>query len=87
MSADPELSRAAQGRGAESPRHEAGSREGQRRPGPESARAHRGLRGPHVFPREPEQTGILHGSRKPWLLTLLHFYNSFVDVQIVCCNL
>lgn len=73
MSADREISRAAQGRSAESPRHEASSWEGQRRPGPESGHPNRGLRGPHVFPREPEQTGILHGPRKHWLLTAVVF--------------
>lgn len=69
---DPELSRSAQRCSAEKPRQEAGSWEGQRRPAPEPEHPNRGLRWPHVFPREPEQTGIQHGSRKHWLLTLVH---------------
>lgn len=64
MSTAPELPGAGQSGGAESARGPTVSREGQRGPGAESARPHRGLRGRHVFPGEPEQTGLLHGPRQ-----------------------
>ena len=70
---DREVSWATEGCGTEIPCLEAGSREGQRRPHPESGDPNRRLHGPHVFLGQREQTGILHGSRKHWLLIVLHF--------------
>lgn len=84
LSTDPEIPWAAEGHDPEIPCFEAGPWEGQRRPGPESGRPDWGVRGPHVFHREPEQTGILYGSRKHRLLKLRELERNVSDWCRLC---
>lgn len=88
LSTDPYIPWAAQGCSSESPCFEASSWEGQRHSGPESEHRNWGVCRPHVFHREPEQTGVLYGSRKRWLLKLPPFWCilSLFELERNGCN-
>lgn len=88
LSTDPCIPWAAQGCSPESPCFEANSWEGQRHSGPESEHPNWGVCRPHVFHREPEQTGVLYGSRKHWLLKLPPFWCilSLFELERNDCN-